>query len=65
MHIIDVFCGWPGSVHDARVLKNSEIYWLATNTDNKFPGNVHLLGDAAYPLLDWLLTPFIKIVQVN
>lgn len=54
MHFIDVFCGWPGSVYDARVLKNSEIYWLATNTDNMFPGNVHLLGDAAYPLLDWL-----------
>lgn len=58
MHIIDVFCGWPGSVHDSRVLKNSSLYWLATNTNTMFPGNLHLLGDAAYPLLDWLLTPF-------
>lgn len=51
MHLLNVFCGWPGSVHDARVLKTSEIHWLATNTNDMFPGNPHLLGDAAYLFL--------------
>lgn len=51
MHLLNVFCGWPGSVHDARVLKTSEIHWLATNTNDMFPGNPHLFGDAAYLFL--------------
>lgn len=59
LHFLDVFCGWPGSVHDARVLKNSPLYDKITeNRDELFPGNTHLIGDSAYPLKDWLLTPY-------
>lgn len=37
MHFLDVYCGWPGSVHYARVLKNSSPYALANSADNFSP----------------------------
>ena len=59
LFITDVFCGYPGSVHDARVFRNSPICpEVEVNADNYFPGNSHILGDAAYLLKRWLLTPF-------
>ena len=59
MIITDAFCGYPGRCHDARVFHNSPIYdEVSANRDNFFPGNSHLIGDSAYPLLTWLLTPF-------
>ena len=51
----DVVAGWPGSVHDSRVLRNSAVSYTAAN---KFPGNTHLLGDGGYPLHTWLITPY-------
>ena len=55
----DCYCGWPGSVHDSRVLRNSDIFDSASNRhDNFFPNNSHLLGDAAYPLKTWIMTPY-------
>ena len=62
----DVVDGWPGSVHDARVLSNSEIYKLGKD-GALFPDvkktilgqDIHpcILGDPAYPSLPWLLKP--------
>ena len=64
----DVVIGWPGSVHDARVLSNSSIY--KKGKENKlFPGiqtkqirdqdiSPFLIGDPAYPLLSWLMKPY-------
>lgn len=43
----DVLTGWPGSVHDSRVLRNSSLH---TTAAVKFPGDTHLLGDGRYPL---------------
>lgn len=54
MQFIDAFAGWPGSVHDSRVLRNSPI----TAELEKMPGNLHILGDSAYPLSTFLMTPF-------
>lgn len=52
-------CGFPGSVHDARVFRNSPLFVDAErNRDLLFPGNSHLIGDAAYPLKPWILTPY-------
>ena len=53
MMFIDVFCGFRGSVHDARVFVDAE-----RNRDQLFPGNSHLTVDAAYPLKPWILTPY-------
>ena len=64
----DTVIGWPGSVHDARVLANSEIYNLG-NTGKLFPPHLSedingvrvpavILGDPAYPLLPWLLKAY-------
>ena len=61
---IDVYVGWPGRVHDARVFANSSLYQRGQN-GNLLPDwkeqiagkNIPLvvLGDPVYPLLPWLM----------
>ncbi|KAK5647945.1 hypothetical protein RI129_002837 [Pyrocoelia pectoralis] len=55
---INVFCGEPGSLHDARVFKRSPLYRRIT--ENNLQLNNHfLVGDSAYPTtLPWLITPY-------
>lgn len=50
-----VFIGYPGSVHDARILTNSPLHRDAAVL---MPPDHFLLGDSGYPLLPWLMTPF-------
>ncbi|KAI8433384.1 hypothetical protein MSG28_015424 [Choristoneura fumiferana] len=50
-----VSANWPGSVHDARVLRRSTLY-SAMEQENIFPNGV-ILGDSGYPLKTWLMTP--------
>ncbi|KAJ3655791.1 hypothetical protein Zmor_014904 [Zophobas morio] len=45
----------PGSVHDARVMRNSNLY-RRFERQNIFP-NAVILGDSAYPLKQWLMPP--------
>lgn len=63
----DINVGWPGSVHDARVLANSSLFEKAEEglifggQEREIEGcnvPVFLIGDSAYPLLKWLLKPF-------
>lgn len=59
MLFTDVFCGYPASAHDAIVFRNSPFFQDAeANPDVVFPRNIHLIGDSAYPLKVWVLTPF-------
>ncbi|XP_065074454.1 putative nuclease HARBI1 [Ochlerotatus camptorhynchus] len=52
---LDVCVGYPSRIHDSRVFSLSPI-------SNELPGishgRYHLLGDAAYPLREYLITPF-------
>ncbi|KAM4558659.1 putative nuclease HARBI1 [Odontesthes bonariensis] len=52
--INNVVAKWPGSVHDSRVFRNSEIY--RRPSQGEFLGV--LLGDRGYACQPFLLTPF-------
>jgi hypothetical protein len=54
---IDYEIGWPGSVHDAKVYRNSFFY---KNVSTLIKGWDYLLGDSAYPLSNFLIKPFIN-----
>lgn len=55
---IDVYAKYPGSVHDARIFVNSDLYKSVTSGDIVVPNRYHLLADAAYPCSDFVLPPF-------
>ena len=64
---VDIYVGWPGKVHDARVFVNSAFYKGMVN-GTLFPDRKRLingievpllvLGDPAYPALPWLMKPY-------
>ena len=64
---LSVDTGYPGSIHDSRMLEHSWIYNAAENNTimnapiTKVSGTdmtPYLLGDPAYPLLKWLMKPY-------
>uniref|UniRef100_UPI003AAEB172 putative nuclease HARBI1 n=1 Tax=Centroberyx gerrardi TaxID=166262 RepID=UPI003AAEB172 len=59
---IDIYVGWPGSVHDSRVLKNSPIF-----TQRAYPPDgCCILGDGGYPCISKpiaLMTPYREPVR--
>ena len=54
LRFTNVYTGWPGKVHDARIFQRSPLF--ATGQD--LCGQHHILGDSGYPNLPWLLVPF-------
>ena len=56
LRFLDVYTGWPGACHDARVFRNSPLRSILEL--NTIPTTYYLLGDSAYPLTNSLLVPF-------
>ncbi|XP_066596944.1 uncharacterized protein [Prorops nasuta] len=52
---LDVFVGFPGSVHDSRVLKESTLFG---SLEEICGDNDIILGDSAYPCLKNLIVPY-------
>ena len=60
LQIIDVVAKWPGSVRDSRILKNSKLYEKFREREMPCSPKGVILGDSGYPLLEWLLVPFVE-----
>ncbi|KAK2863754.1 hypothetical protein Q7C36_002908 [Tachysurus vachellii] len=63
----DVCVGYPGSVHDARVLRQSHLWEVLSDgellgqtkvTISGYDVGYYLTGDPAYPMQKWLMKPF-------
>lgn len=55
LFFMDCYAGWPGSVHDARVFRNSPLFSYGPSCCS---ARRFIIGDAAYPLLSWLIVPY-------
>jgi hypothetical protein len=53
----DICVGWPGSMADDKVLEQSALYQRA---NRGLLRDVWIVGNSAFPLMDWLLTPYTK-----
>ncbi|CAL1671631.1 unnamed protein product [Lasius platythorax] len=61
LKFIDSYSGYPSSVHDARIFRNSDIYYsIRQNPEKYFPRGEFILTDKAYPTLKWCITPYIN-----
>ncbi|XP_060859768.1 uncharacterized protein LOC132936967 [Metopolophium dirhodum] len=59
MKFIDVFAGWPGRSHDARIFRCSIIgQTIINNPSSILPNSCYILGDGAYPLAEGLMIPY-------
>ena len=55
----DVFVGWPGSVHDARIFDNSNLKLRVDhNPFEMVPEGSFMLGDCAYKLETLMMVPY-------
>ena len=68
LEFLSVATGYPGSMHDARILRNTRLFQRAENRDILCsPVDVIeglrirplILADSVYPLKDWLIKPYI------
>ena len=57
LKLLNVVCKWPGSTHDSFIWSSSVLNQIFE--DGEITGG-WLLGDSAYPLRPWLLTPILN-----
>ncbi|GBG77061.1 hypothetical protein CBR_g23387 [Chara braunii] len=73
LRVLDVFVGYPGSVHDMRMLHLSSL-WERAESGKLFTGphvmlpfgvrtNGYLLGDNGYPQSEWILVSYGGLAQ--
>lgn len=74
LKFLDVATGFPGSLHDARVLRNSALFNRAENHIILNEPTVDVLGqaikpiilaDGAYPPVRWILKPYARHINLN
>ena len=64
----DIFVGWPGKSHDARVFRRSPLYqrcinrsFLTEDLSKEIDGkmvNPLIICDSAYPMESWMMKPY-------
>ena len=59
--------GYPGSAHDIRVFKNTELYNRLTNDPDSVlkSNNNHLIGDSGFQLAPYMLVPYKDYGNLN
>ena len=66
---IDVFAGWPGSVHDARIFANSS-FNLALQEQRILqtplePVRPYIIGDVGYALMPRVFVPILAATSLS
>lgn len=57
----DCFVGFPGSVNDYRIFRNSDLWMsIQENRIDFFPGNEYIIANKVYPVLSWCIPPYIN-----
>ncbi|XP_063420957.1 putative nuclease HARBI1 [Mytilus trossulus] len=56
LSFVNICVGMPGRCHDAKAFKHSHLSEIGDELCRQ--GQYHILGDAAYALMRWLITPF-------
>jgi hypothetical protein len=58
MKFVDCYAGEVGSVHDALVYRRSDFYQKVITRNIWIENDMHIIGDAAYPLSPFLMVPY-------
>lgn len=59
--------GAPGRCNDPSILRQSELFDLFNNSGNRSPKistNFHIISDAAFPLMTWIMKPYTITIQM-
>ena len=65
LKFIDAFIAYPGSVSDNRIFRNSPIYNVMNDNYENLLNDTFIIGDKAYPLLEWCIPPYIERQQLT
>eukprot|EP01018_Ginkgo_biloba_P022151 Gb_19878 [translate_table: standard] len=74
MLFLDICIGWPRSLNDTHLLRNSSFYRLCEGGE-RLNGHLvsigtidmreYIVGDGGYPLLPWLIIPFQSVTNAQ